>query len=58
MEDMCSFIGFVVAYGGLKWFYWLQTMLNFNVSDLRFPRPTGGKWQKLDFFISTIIADT
>ena len=58
MEDRCSFMGFVVAYGGFKWFYWLQTMLNFNVLDLCFPWPISGKWQNLDFFfISTIIAD-
>ena len=58
MEDRCSFTGFVVAYGRFIWFYWLQTMLKFNVVlDLCFPRPTSGKWQKLDLFISTIIAD-
>ena len=43
------FIGFVVAYGGFIWFYWLQSMLKFNVFDLCFPRPTSGKWQKLFF---------
>ena len=58
MEDRCSFIGYVVAYGGFIWFYWLQTMLKFNVLDLCFPWPTIGKWRKLDFLkISTIIAD-
>ena len=46
MEDRCSFIGFVVAYCGFIWFYWLQTMLKFNVLDLCFPRPTSGKWKK------------
>ena len=51
------FIGFVVAYGGFIWFYWLQSMLKFNVLDFCFPRPTSGKWQKLFFYISTITAD-
>ena len=32
-EDRCSFIGFVVVYGAFMWFYWLQTMLKFNVLD-------------------------
>ena len=31
MEDRCMFIGFVVAYGGFIWFYWLQSILKFNV---------------------------
>ena len=43
------FIGFVVAYGGFIWFYWLQSILKFNVLDLCFPQPTSGKWQKLFF---------
>ena len=29
MEDRCMFIGFVVAYGGFIWFYWLQSILKF-----------------------------
>ena len=33
MEDRCMFIWFVVAYGGFIWFYWLQSMLKFNVLD-------------------------
>ena len=49
MEARCMFIGFVVAYGGFIWFYWLQIILKFNVLDLCFPRPTSGKWQKLFF---------
>ena len=43
------FIGFVVAHGGFIWFYWLQSILKFNVLDLCFPRPTSGKWRKLFF---------
>ena len=49
MEARCMFIGFVVAYGGFIWFYWLQSILKSNVLDLCFPRPTSGKWQKLFF---------
>ena len=34
---MSSFIGFVVFHGRFVWFYWLQTMLKFNVLNFCFP---------------------
>ena len=43
------FIGFVVAYDGFIWFYWLQSMLKFNVLDFS----TANQWEvtKTIFFL-------
>ena len=51
------FIGFVVAYGGFIWFYWLQSILKFNVLDLCFHGQPVGSDKNYFVYISTITAD-